>query len=96
MYIKPLVVEQSVVVMSARLNPIGSQFSILFYEICVQNHWGIKFWDPVEDSNPGGPSSIAVWVEYHTYLLFNTNIVNFVWKTSKGEAESIVLLTFVF
>ena len=28
-------------------------------------------------------------------MLFNTDIVNFVWKTDKGEAESIVLLMFV-
>ena len=30
-----------------------------------------------------------------TYLLFNSDIVNFVWKTDEGEAESIVLLIFV-
>ena len=30
-----------------------------------------------------------------TYLLFNSDIVNFVWKTDEGEAESIVLF-FVF
>ena len=35
-------------------------------------------------------------MEYYTYLLFNTNIVNFVWKADEGEAESIVLLIFVF
>ena len=28
-------------------------------------------------------------------MLFNTDIVNFVWKTDEGEAESIVLLIFV-
>ena len=32
---------------------------------------------------------------WNTYLLFNSNIVNFVWKTDEGEAESIVLLVFV-
>ena len=32
---------------------------------------------------------------WNTYLLFNTDIVNFAWKTSRGEAESIVLLIFV-
>ena len=32
-----LMVKHSVVVMSARLNPMGSQFSIPFCEICVQN-----------------------------------------------------------
>ena len=29
---------------------------------------------------------------WHTHLLFNFHIVNFVWKTDEGEAESIVLL----
>ena len=28
----------------------------------------------------------------NTYLLFNTDIVNFVWKTDEGEAESIVTM----
>ena len=28
-------------------------------------------------------------------VLFNTDIVNFVWKTDEGETESIVLLIFV-
>ena len=36
---------------------------------------------------------------WNTYLLFNTDIVNFVWKTDEGggggEAGSIVLLIFV-
>ena len=31
----------------------------------------------------------------NTYLLFNNDIVNFVWKTDEGEAKSIVLLIFV-
>ena len=29
-------------------------------------------------------------------MLFNTDIVNFVWKTDEGEVESIVLLIFDF
>ena len=28
-------------------------------------------------------------------MIFNSDIVNFVWKTDEGEAESIVLLIFV-
>ena len=32
-------------------------------------------------------------LEWNVYVLFNTDIVNFVWKTN--EAESIVLLIFV-
>ena len=31
----------------------------------------------------------------NTYLLFNSDIVDFVWKTDGGETESIVLLIFV-
>ena len=34
-------------------------------------------------------------VGWNTFLYFNSDIVNFVWKTDDGEAESIVLLTFV-
>ena len=33
---------------------------------------------------------------WNTYLLFNTDIVHFVWKTDEEEAESVVLLVFVF
>ena len=32
---------------------------------------------------------------WDTYLLFNSDIVNFVWKTDDGETEYIVLLIFV-
>ena len=46
-----------------------------------------------EDSKTGGPSSVTVRMEY--LLLSNSDIVNFVWKTDEGEAESIVLLIFV-
>ena len=35
-----------------------------FYEICTQNQRGIKFWDTVENSDTGGPSSITVNMEY--------------------------------
>ena len=31
---------------------------------------------------------------WNTYLLFNTNIVNFVWKTNEEEAESIAFFSF--
>ena len=49
-----------------------------------------------KDSDTGGPSLITVRLGWNTYLLFNTDIVNFVWKTDEGEAKSIVLLIFVF
>ena len=58
----PLVVENSAVVMSTRLNPKGSQFSIPVLWNLFSG--GIKFWDPVEDSDTGGPSSIIVRMEY--------------------------------
>ena len=32
---------------------------------------------------------------WNTYLLSNTDIVNFMWKTIEGEVENIVLLIFV-
>ena len=44
-------------------------------------------------SGTGGTSSITVMMI--TYLVFNSDIVNFVWKTDEGEVESTVLLTFV-
>ena len=47
----------------------------------------------VEDSKTGGPSSI--YVRMDIYLVFNSDIVNSVWNT-RGEAESIILLIFVF
>ena len=43
--------------------------------------------------------TLVVWVQlplgWNTYLLFNTDIVNFVWKTDERETEIIVLLIFV-
>ena len=32
---------------------------------------------------------------WNTYLLFNSDVANIVWKIDEGEAESIVLLIFV-
>ena len=56
--LSPLEVGHSVVVISARLNPMGSQFSIPL------NKWGIKFWHPVENSDTGGPSLTTIRMEY--------------------------------
>ena len=92
--ISPLVVEYNVVVISARLNPMGNQFSIpLLWNLCSESV-GHKILRPVEDSDTGGPSSI--FVRWNTCLLFNTDVVNFVWKNDEGEEGSIVLLIFVF
>ena len=49
-----------------------------------------------KDSDTGGPSLITVRLGWNTYLLFNTDIVNFVWKTDEGEAKSIVFVNFYF
>ena len=62
--LSPLVVEKGVVVMSVRLNPMDSQFWFPFYLICVQNQWGHKTLNPIEDSEIGGRSSITVRMEY--------------------------------
>ena len=50
--------------------------------------------EPVEDSDTGSPSSITV--TWSTYVFFNTDIVNFVWKIDDGEAESIFFVNFCF
>ena len=39
------------------------------------------------DPNTGGPNSFTVRMEY--LLLFNSDIVNFVWKTDEGEQEGV-------
>ena len=65
--LSPLVVEYSVVVMSTRLNLMGSQFSIpVLWNLCsvFRISGGINCWDPVQDSDTGGPSSITVRMEY--------------------------------
>ena len=41
-----------------------ANFQFPFYEICVQNQWGIKLWDPVEDSDTGNPSLTTVTMKY--------------------------------
>ena len=52
---------------------------------------GINCLDSVENSDTGGP--IQLPLGWNPYVLFNTDIVNFAWKTD--DAESIVLLVFV-
>ena len=41
-----------------------ANFRFPFYEVCAQNQWTIKFWDPVDNSDTGGPSSMTVRMEY--------------------------------
>ena len=38
---------------------------------------------------------VKLSLEWNTYLLFDSDIMNFVWKTDEGETESIVSLIFV-
>ena len=83
-------VEHSVMVMSARLNPMGSQFSILVLESVMALTVETQLRTPTN----GGPSSITVRLEY--LCAFQCSHCELcVWKTDEGEAESIVLLIFV-
>ena len=76
-------------VMSARLNPMGSQFLIaVLRNLCSELVGAFNVETQLR------PPTLAVRVQlplaWNTYLLFNTDIVNFAWKTDL--AESIVLL----
>ena len=66
-------------------------FDSRFLKFLFRISGGINFWDPVEDSDTGGLSSITVRMD--TYVLFSNDIVNFAYETD--EAESIVLSIFV-
>ena len=55
-----------------RSNPIGSQFSIpIFQNFCSESAGGIKTWDPVENSDTGGPSTITIrpLVINHSFII---------------------------
>ena len=55
---------------------------------------GIKFWDPVEDSDTGGPSLITVRLEYlFAFQFWYCKLC--VEKTDEEKAESIVLLILI-
>ena len=41
-----------------------ANFRFPFYEICVQNQWGHKCWDPAEDFETGDSGWITVRMEY--------------------------------
>ena len=85
-------VEHSVVVMSARLNPMSSQFSILVY-------WNLSSESVLAQTvetqlrTPSQAVRVQLLLGWNTYVLFNTDIVKFAWKND--EAESIDLLIFV-
>ena len=77
-----------------KLNTVGSQFSIpVLSNLCSISMGASKFETQLR------ASTLAVRVQlplgWNTYLVFNSDIVNFVWKTNEGETEIIVLLIFV-
>ena len=72
----------------------GTNFLFPFYETCVQSQWDIKFWDQLKTQTLG--VRVQFSLGWNTCLLFNTDVVNFVWKNDEGEEGSIVLLIFVF
>ena len=92
-----LAVEHSVVVMTTSFQSRQSQiesyglpiFNSCFikFEFRINRGIGVEFWDP------SWGVQLLLW--WNIYLLFNSDIVSFVWKTDEGEAESIVLLIFV-
>ena len=84
--LSPLVVEHSVVVMSARLNPIGSQF--------VQNQWSMIFWESIKDSDTGGLSSIPIRMEY--FLAFKYWYCELCVENRWGRGRNITFFFFFF
>ena len=84
--LSPLVVEHSVVVMSARLNPIGSQF--------VQNQWSMIFWESIKDSDTSGLSSIPIRMEY--LLAFNTDMWTLCGKPMRERQKALLFFFFFF
>ena len=92
--LSPLVVEHSVVIMSARLNPMGSQFSIpLLWNLCSEPV--VAKTVETQLRTPTLADRVQLRLGWNTYVLFNNDILNFLWKTDEGEAENIVLLIFV-
>ena len=76
-----------------RLNPMGSKFSIpALLNLCSKSvgHKNLRSYL----RTPTLVILVQLPLEWNT-LLFNSDIVNFFWKTDEGETESIVLLMFV-
>ena len=96
--LSPLVIEHSVVVMSAKLNPVCSQFfdsDLMKFLFRISESESVQNFvsDPSWDS--GTAARVQLPLEWNKYLLFNADIVNFAPKSNQGEAESIALLIFV-
>ena len=91
--ISPLVVELSVVVVSVRLNPMGSQLLIpVLWNLCSESVVAKNV--ETQLRTPKLAVRVQLPLRWNTYLFFNTDVVNFVWKTDAAETESIVLLIF--
>ena len=77
------------------LNPMGSKFSIPpVSNLCSESVEASSFEILLKDSKTSSKFSVTVRVE--CLLLFNFGIVNSVSKTNEGEAESIIMSTFVW
>ena len=71
--------------MSAILNPMGSQFSIpVLLNMCSDLVGAWNFETQLRTQTLA--VRVKLLLEWNTYLLFNTDTVNFVWKTDEGEA----------
>ena len=69
---------------------MGGQFSILaLWTLCSESAGAWNFEILVEDSDTGGPSSIAVRIEC-LRLSFQFQYVNFVWKTMMGRQKALL------
>ena len=81
--------------MTARLHPMGSQFSIpILWNLCSESVRAQNVETQLRTSR------LAIRVElplgWNTHLFFNTDTLNSVRKTDEEEAEKIVLLIFYF
>ena len=59
-------------------------FDSRFLKFLFRISGGINCWDPVEDSDTGGLSSVTVRMD--TYVLFSNDIVNFAYKPMRQKA----------
>ena len=78
-----------------------TNFWFPFSEICVQNQWWYRILRFLRDSNTSAPSWIAVKVMVmfmvrECLLLYDSGIVNFVWKTNEGGDRNYYCVNFCF
>ena len=65
----------------------------LNYYTTVQNQWRAYNFE-IQLRTPTLAVQVQLLLGLNTYLLFNTDILNLMWKTDEGEAESIVWLIY--